>query len=598
MFSAAGLATSRGFVSGPAFIYRSESIPPLPEREVPPEGTAAEIARFEVARSEAKRQVTTLMEQLKAGGSGCEAEVFAGHLELFDDVLLVDAVERAIRDGHVNAEVAVHRAIGEFREVFGRMKDAYLRERVRDLDDIERRILRVLMARDEQPLSGISSPVIVVADDLTPSETATLPRNFVLGFATDRGSTTSHVALLARALDIPAVVGLGDITSRVQTGDMVLLDGTNGNVTVNPDRSTRTEFEQLVRRSHELYSMMAEDQPRAGGLKDGTPVRLLANLQPGVPFSCLATFGAQGIGLYRSEYLWLGGDRDPSEEEQAAVYSEAARMVASLGEDARVTFRVLDIGGDKLMRGRPSREANPFLGCRSIRWLLSNREVFHTQLRAILRASAVGPSAVMYPMIATVEELRAANEALRLAMESLRAEGTPFDEAIPRGCMIEVPAAALAADQLAREVDFFSIGTNDLVQYTMASDRGNEQVAYLYQPSHPSIVRLVDMTVKAARAAGIPVSVCGESAADPVMGVLWVGLGVTSLSMGAGGIPVLKRVLRSLSAEDVSELADEVRGLCSGGTAADIYGACSDFLVRKVPQLTELRSLRTSGRMK
>ena len=596
MFSVAGLATSRGFVAGPAFIYRAESLPPLPEREVSPEETAAEIARFDAARETARRQVEALIAQLKTDGSGREIDVFTNHLELFNDVLLVDAVERAIRDGHVNAEVAVRKAIGEFRDVFGRMKDAYLRERARDLDDIERRILRVLMAQDEPALSGISSPVIIVADDLTPSETVMLPRSCVLGFATDRGSTTSHVALLARALGIPAVVGLGDITSRVQTGDIVLLDGTNGNVTVNPDRSTLEDFENLVRRSHELYSMMAEDQPRACGLKDGTPIRVQANVQPGVPLCCLATFGAQGIGLYRSEYLWLGGDREPTEDEQAAAYSDAARVVSALGDDARVTFRVLDLGGDKLMRGRQSREVNPFLGCRSIRWLLDNRDVFHTQLRAILRASAAGPSAVMYPMIATVEELRAANGELRLAMESLKAEGVPYDASIPHGCMIEVPAAALAADQLAREADFFSIGTNDLVQYALAADRGNERVAYLYQPSHPAIVRLVDMTVKAARAAGIPVAVCGESAADPVMGALWVGLGVTSLSMGAGGIPVLKQVLRSLSSADVGELADKIRALCDSETASGIYDACKNFLLQKVPRMSELQSLRASGR--
>ena len=591
METVAGLAISRGFVAGPAFLYRADSLPNVPERILAPEAVDGELARFHDARATARRQLTTLIAGLKArGASGGEDEVFAGHLELFDDVLLVAAMERNIREAHVNAETAVRRAISEFRDVFAKMKDAYLRERARDLDDIERRILRVLTSTEETTLSQIDHPVIIVADDLTPSETVSLPRDFVLGFATDRGSTTSHVALLARALGIPAVVGLGDISMRVRTGDMILLDGTNGAVTLDPDEATRAEFNETIRRSRELYSQLADDYPRSGVLKDGTPVTLRANVQPGVPLCGLATFGAEGIGLYRSEYLWLGEDGNPSEETQAKAYSAAARVVAGMGGNARVVFRALDLGGDKLVSGAFLREANPFLGCRSIRWLLAHRDVFRAQLRAILRASAVGPSAVMYPMIATREELREANAELARAKEELAAKGIPFDAAIPCGSMIEVPSAALAADQLAREVDFFSIGTNDLVQYTLAADRGNEQVAYLYQPAHPAVIRLVDMTARAAKAAGIPVAVCGESAADPVMAALWIGLGVSSLSMGASGIPVVKKALRGLTSADLSALAETVRGMCADSSAADIYAHCRSFLLEKVPDLGALQS--------
>ena len=590
METVAGLAISRGFVAGPAFLYRADSLPNVPERTVAPEAVDDELARFQAARATAREQLTDIIGRLKANGSsGGEVDVFANHLELFDDVLLVAAVERNIREGHVNAETAVRRAMGEFRDVFAKMKDAYLRERARDLDDIERRIMRVLTSTEETSLSQIDRPSIIVADDLTPSETVTLPRDFVLGFATDRGSTTSHVALLARALGIPAVVGLGDISTRVHTGDTVLLDGTNGAVTLDPDEATRIEFEGMVRRSRELYSQLADGPSRSGVLKDGTPVTIRANVQPGVPLCGLATYGAEGIGLYRSEYLWLGEDGNPSEEKQTKVYTEASRAVAGMGGNARVIFRALDLGGDKLMSGTLHREANPFLGCRSIRWLLAHREVFRTQLRAILRASAAGPSSVMYPMIATRYELRAANEELSRAKDELAAMGVAFDANIPHGCMVEVPSAALAADQLAHDVDFFSIGTNDLVQYTLAADRGNEQVAYLYQPAHPAVIKLVDMTVAAAKARGIPVAVCGESAADPVLAALWIGLGVTSLSMGASGIPVVKKALRGLSSADVAELAGKVRAMCADSSAADIYSFCRTFLLEKVPDFEVLK---------
>ncbi|MBR1587655.1 MAG: phosphoenolpyruvate--protein phosphotransferase, partial [Kiritimatiellae bacterium] len=551
---------------------------------VAPEAVEDELARFQAARAAARDQVAALIGRLREdGASGGEADVFANHLELFDDVLLVTAVERNIREGRVNAETAVRRAMGEFRDVFARMKDAYLRERARDLDDIERRIMRVLTSTEETAISQIDRPSIIVADDLTPSETVALRRDFVLGFATDRGSTTSHVALLARALGIPAVAGLGDVTARAHSGGTILLDGTNGTVTLDPDEGARAEFDKMMRRSREFYFQLSDSSSRSGTLKDGTPVSFRANVQPGVPLCGLATYGAEGIGLYRSEYLWLGEDGNPSEEKQAKTYAEAARAVAGMGAGARVVFRALDLGGDKLLNGTLNREANPFLGCRSIRWLLAHRDVFRTQLRAILRASAAGPSSVMYPMIATRDELRAANEELDRAKAELAAEGVPFDASIPHGCMIEVPAAALAAEQLAREADFFSIGTNDLVQYTMAADRGNEQVAYLYQPAHPAVIRLVDMTAAAAKARGIPAAVCGESASDPVLAALWIGLGVTSLSMGASGIPVVRRVLRGLSSADVAELAEKVRALCADRSAADIYAFCRAFLQEKIP---------------
>lgn len=595
MATLSGIATSRGFAAGTVFLFRSEDFITVPEFEIPQERVLSELARYHSAREETKRRISQLLERLRSQSGGAEHNIFENHLLFLDDVTMIAGVERRIRADRLNAEAAIRRTVGEFRAVFRQMKDPYLRERVRDVDDMEKRILSVLLKHENPAFAQISSPVVLVADDLTPSEAVALPRDLVLGFATDRGSSSSHVALLARAMGIPAVVGLGDVTSRVKPGDRVLLDGSAGTVTIHPDEESCRAFEGLMRRERELRALLSDGVSAVGRLKDGSSVALEANVQPGVPLGGLAAFGAHGIGLYRSEYLWLESDHSPSEDEQFAVYSEAAAAVAAIGGGARVVFRVLDLGGDKLPNGRKSKEANPFLGNRSLRWLLSHREDFHVQLRAILRASAVGPSSIMYPMVSVAEELREANAALRRAKDSLRAEGAAFDDSIPCGCMIEVPAAALNADRLAQEVDFFSIGTNDLIQYTMAADRGNECVSYLYQPTNPSVLRLVDMTVQAGRRAGVPVAVCGETASDPVLGALWVAFGVSSLSMSPNYVPVLGKVLSALTRADLDAMRSGVVEMMNSGSAAEIMEFCRDFLLARVPRLGEIQAFFTSS---
>ena len=582
--------TSRGFAAGPAFLFAAGRDVNVPEYVVGDGEVLSELARFHAARAETRRQLEKLVAEFGGDGGAAESRIFSNHLVMLDDVTIVSAVEKLVREEHLNAACALRRTMDGFREVFGRMDDPYLRERVRDVDDVETRLLLALLGKTDPGFPKLSSPVVVVAEDLTPSETVSLPREFILGFATDRGSTTSHVALLARALGIPAVTGLGDVSSRVHAGDQVLLDGTNGTVTLNPDSATRAAFDHLVHREKELLAMLAEDGGAGGAMKDGTPVKLCANVQPGVPLAGLSTFGVQGIGLYRSEYLWLGRADDPSEEEQFAAYSDAVRAAARLGGDARVVFRVLDLGGDKLQHGVRSHESNPFLGCRSIRWLLSHRAVLRTQLRAILRASALGKASVMFPLVSDIGELHEANGELSAAMDALKAEGVEFDAALPRGCMIEVPSAALCADAFAREVDFFSIGTNDLVQYTMAADRGNALVNYLYQPTNPAVLKLVDMTIRAADGAGIPVCVCGESASDPVLGVLWVGLGAKMLSMSPSYVPLIRKVLRSLTIAEARDIASEAVAMGASSSAAEIYARVRERLVEKMPRLEELRA--------
>ncbi len=576
-----GLAVSRGLAFAPAFIYGGDRDLSVPEYAVPEDKIAAELLRYDAAQAETRRQLENLISELGTHARSENAKIFANHLMILDDASVVKSVKDVVRTERINVEAAMHRVVDRFRQMFARMNDPYLRERVRDIDDVERRIIGNLLGKSESPLVKIDRPVILVADDLTPSETATLPRSIILGIATNRGSTTSHVSLIARSLGIPAVAGLGDVTERVATGETILLDGTHGNVVVDPDEQSAEAF--ALRKSQADAMLARMDSSAGDSTRNSIGVTFLANVQPGVPFDGLADSGARGIGLYRSEYLWINAGGEPTEEEQTSAYIAAVRATSSLGEGARCVFRVFDLGGDKFAQGVKTSETNPFLGNRSLRWLLSHRQAFRSQLRAMLKASAHGRAAIMYPMVATREELRAANGVLREAMEQLHMAGIPFDSSIPKGAMIEVPSAALNAASLAKEVDFFSIGTNDLVQYTMAADRGNREVAYLYQPANPAVIRLVAQTAAAARAAHITVSVCGESASDPILAFLWASLGVDALSMSAGFIPSVRSLFKALSPKDAADLAEAVRARLDDSSADEIYSLCRDFLLARLP---------------
>ena len=587
MRTIAGLATARGFAVGPAFIYRGDGDFPVPRYVVDPGREEEELLRFRRAVLETKRDIEGLIAALRERGGRENVRVFECHEMILEDELLLGEIEKSIRDDRVNAETAVRRAANHAREQFARMNDPYFRERVRDIDDVERRLLKALTGFGANPHLELKRPSIVVADDLTPSETVQLPREYVLGFATDGGSTTSHVALLARAMGIPAVTGLGDITGRAVAGETLLLDGTSGTVTVFPDAASIRSFTDLIERQKELVEEVANRAP-AGTLKDGGDVPLYANVHPGVPVEDVRGQGARGVGLYRSEYLWLNRECEPSEEEQFAAYRDVIRFAETLGPGAVATIRTLDIGGDKLVRGISTTETNPFLGNRSIRYLLSHPDVFATQLRAILRASAFGRAAIMYPMISCVDELEEAAKVLAAAKAGLEAEGVAYDRSLPVGAMIEVPSAAINAAAIAKHVDFFSIGTNDLVQYTMAADRGNETVAHLYQPTNPSVLQLMRLTVAAAKRAGIPVSVCGESASDPIVGVLWAAMGVDKLSMSATYIPLMSKLLSRLTRADLDDYARTVEAMGADVTAAEVLAACRAWMRAKIPDLDNI----------
>ena len=582
-----GLATARGFAIGPAFIYRGDGDIPIPQYVVEPGREPDELLRLERAVAETQAGLDKLIAQLKGHTGRADVRVFECHQMLLEDVVLRGETEKYIREDRINAELAVQRTARHARRQFEQMNDPYFRERVRDLDDIERRLLRALTGFAGNTSLELKVPSVIVADDLTPSETVQLPRDLVLGFATNGGSTTSHVALLARAMGIPAVTGLGDVTKRAVAGETLLLDGTNGSVTLFPDGAAIRDFRDLVEREREIVEDVATGAP-AGTLKDGGEVPLYANLHPGVPTADVAALGARGVGLYRSEYLWLNRELEPTEEEQFEAYRDAAKFAASLGPKATIAIRVLDIGGDKLVRGISTKEANPFLGNRSIRYLLSNPDVFQKQLRAILRASAFGKVGIMYPMVSCVEELQAAAKALEAAKAELDAKGVAYDRDIAVGAMIEVPAAAINSDALAKHVKFFSIGTNDLVQYTMAADRGNEAVAHLYQPTNPAVLKLMRMTIAAAKRNGIYVSVCGESAADPIVGVLWAAMGVDILSMSATYVPPIAKLLRRLTRADLDDYVKIVEAMGDGASAAEILAACENWMRARIPDLANI----------
>ena len=587
MTTLSGIATSRGLVSGPVFLYRGDGEVPIPEYVVEAGREAEELRRFERAVVDTKRDLESLISVLRERTGREDVRIFESHLMFLEDPTLEEAVKKSVTVDHINVEAAVKSFVTKMRAQFSRMNDAYFRERVRDFDDVERRLLSALTGFAQDVHFELKVPSIIVADDLTPSETVRLPRENVLGFATNGGSATSHVALLARAMAIPAVTGLVNVTSQVKPGTTVILDGSNGTITINPDKATVELMESVL--SHR--SAAAKSEPSgvpAGTLREGGDILLFANIHPGVAVSGLKEIGARGVGLYRSEYLWLNREREPTEEEQFEAYREAVVEASKLSPQASITIRALDIGGDKTVKGISAKENNPFLGNRSIRYLLSNVEVFKTQLRAVLRASAYGRTYLMYPMVSCVEELNEAAVVLADVKRKLDEEGIPYDRKMPVGAMIEIPAAAINADAMAKRVDFFSIGTNDLIQYTMAADRSNEAVAHLYQPTNPAILYLMRRTIAAAHRHGIKVGVCGESASDPIVGVLWAALGIDMLSMSGTYIPVMAKLFHRLSRAELDEYAALVNGMDASSTAQDIFESCREWMERKIPDIDDL----------
>jgi phosphotransferase system enzyme I (PtsI) len=466
-------------------------------------------------------------------------------------------------------------------EMMRHMGDEYLRERVADLYDVRNRLIGNLQGGDGQrAIPDIDRPSVIVADNISPSDAVSLPRRYIRGMATEQGSLTAHVTILAKALGVPAVVGIGQSLDAIHAGDEVALDGFHGLLWHLPTDKIKTTLlaETAPLRAAQEHRRSLADRPAI--TPDGIRVSLLANADHSVGFEGIGEHGAEGIGLYRTEYLWIGLRREPTEEEQFRAYSE----VLCACNKKPVVIRVLDIGGDKMVGRSHAGEANPFLGNRSVRYLLNNRPVFKAQIRAILRAALLGECSLMYPMITTLEELRACKSFVRECKQELIAEGIPFRQDVPEGVMIEIPAAALEAEKLARECDFFSIGTNDLVQYTFAVDRGNEAVAHLYQPLHPVILSLIRTVVQAAKRHNRTVSVCGEMASDPLAAMLLVGMGIRKLSMSANLIPRVKELICRIAYFDMQRLLDSMQR-DQPVSSAEVAARCREVVRKYAPDV-------------
>jgi phosphotransferase system enzyme I (PtsI) len=541
-----------------------------------------QIDRFRKALEFSKRQLERLIESLRKDERLTELKIVESQRMMLDDTTLFDGVEENIRGLSCTAEYAVSKVVDHFVATFTGFEDEYLRERVTDVRDMGERLIRNLMGKREPILAGLERQAIVVVHDLPPSAAAQIDPQKVLGLATDVGGATSHTAIISRALEIPAVVGLSNLSRRAEEGDTLILDGRNGIAVLDPAPELLKKYRRIQKEERAKLASLAKLREKPSETSDGFTIELAANIELLSEVDAVRSHGAQGVGLYRTEFLFLNREDLPSEGEQYEAYSVVARQLAP----QPVVIRTVDIGGDKfLSHPEVPVEINPYLGCRAIRFSLKKPDTLKVQLRAILRTSAAGNVRLMFPMVSSLEELRQAREIIEECKAELDAEGLPYDDDIEVGIMVEVPSVAVMADQFAREVDFFSIGTNDLIQYTLAVDRGNPSISDLYQPFHPAVLRLLKTIVEAGHAAGIWVGLCGEMGANPLAVPFLVGLGIDELSVSPVNVPVVKATLRAISFREAAELAAELVNL---PTAEAIHARLKEVLPEEVRRFVEL----------
>lgn len=549
-----GIGVSPGVIICTAVVLDAEYLV-IPKRIVPTEQIDAELQRLSDAVAHAVQDVGLLRDGV-SGDIGREiGSIFDFHIAVLRDKSVLGQIASEIKTHHTTAEYAVSLAMKKYANTVAALKDRYLSERVKDVHDIEKRLLKLLIGQKHEDLAHLTQEVVVIAHDMLPSQTAALSRKFVKGFATDVGGRTSHTAIVARAMGIPAVVGLGNITSEITGGDIVIIDGTRGVVIINPDAEQLADYRETGRKYREGERERQALTTQPARTLCGHEVSLMANIEFPEDIEDADTRGAQGIGLYRTEFLYLAKEREPTEEEHYAAYAEVLKRL----KGKPLVIRTLDLGADKYTQNKAhNQERNPFLGERSIRMCLHDIPMFKRQLRAIMRATVLGDVRIMFPMICTLMELRQARMVLEDVKEELEEEGIPFRREIPIGMMVEVPSAALMADQFAKEVNFFSIGTNDLIQYTLAVDRTNERVAGLFCAAHPAVLKLLRDVIRAGRRNSISVSMCGEMAGDPLYTLLLLGLELNIFSMNAPDVPEVKKIIRSTTMDHARAVARRV----------------------------------------
>lgn len=555
-----GIAASPGIAIGKAFLYNSEDIRvdciKIKVADIP-----NEIVRFEAALIKTRSEIVAIRNNISQEMGIKHAEIFNAHLLVLEDRMIIDEIVNRLRSEKLNIEFIFEDVLKKYISAFQKMDDEYLRERITDIEDVGKRLLRNLLGKNKRTLANIPPKSVVVAYDLSPSDTATMHRKNVMAFVSDIGGKTSHTAIMAKSLEIPAVVGLENITGNVKNGDTILVDGENGIVYVNPRRSTLLQYLRLQKKLIKLDKNLLEIKNLPAETTDGHRVELGANIELPDEIPTVLSHGAEGIGLYRTEYFYMNRIGLPSEEEHYQAYKDVVERI----KPNTLTIRSLDLGGDKFLSQLDvPKEMNPFLGWRAIRLSLARPEMFKTQLRAILRASVHGKLRLMYPMISGIEELDAANKCLDEAKQELKAKRIPFGKNIEVGVMIEVPSAALIADLLAAKVDFFSIGTNDLIQYALAVDRVNEKIAYLYEPLHPAVIRLIKNIIDSGHSKGIWIGMCGEMASELRYVPLLLGLGLDEFSVSAPALLKIKKIIRSVSYEDAKQVAEDALLLSTG----------------------------------
>jgi phosphotransferase system enzyme I (PtsI) len=573
-----GIPVSPGVALGPALVLNNEGYR-IPRRFVEGDQAEAEMERLRAALKAAAVEARGNQQAVNDKLGKQYGAIFAAHAMLIEDPNMLREVERLIREQDHTAEYAVSRVIRRHAKTLESLDRNNLMLRTADLFDIEKLILRNLLGQRGELVSHLTEPVIILARDLTPSETASLDRTKVFAFATEAGGRASHTAIMAGVLEIPAVVGIGRFLNDVSGGDEIIVDGNRGVIILNPDEETRQRYEETRKSLRSLETRLEKLRELPAETKCGVRVQLFGNIEfPEEAAHCVEK-GASGVGLYRTEFLYLNKIKDPSESDHVDAYLTVLR---TLGPRS-VVIRTLDLGADKFANATDvGEERNPFLGLRSVRLCLRNLTLFKTQMRAILRASAFGDVRIMFPMVSTLLELRQCKMILAEVKEDLEEEGIPFNRKLPVGTMIEVPSAAILADQLAREVNFFSIGTNDLVQYTLAADRTNETVASLYNPGDPAVLRLLEIVIRAAKTHNIDVSVCGEMSGDPIYTLLLLGMGLRQLSVTPHSIPEIKKIIRSISLEEATVVAQEALRL---ETARDVNNYLREQTRRILPEV-------------